>query len=134
MKRSTLCKMVFLWIVFLIPIGVFFSNPASAAIFGETKYQVVWPLGKWSGKVVPLASPLDTLKGKTICNLIDNETMAEYVSEVLKEKYSDIKFIPRSKFLKGLFGRSGEQNVQVEVLAKLYKEQGCDAVITGVGV
>ena len=100
----------------------------------ETVYEVVWPLGKWSGKVIPLASPLDTLKGKRICNLVDNDTMAEYVREVLKEKYSDIKFIPRSKFLKGLLGRSGEQNVQVEILSKLYKEEGCDAVLTGIGI
>ena len=100
----------------------------------ETAYEVVWPLGKWSGKLVPLASPLDTLEGKRICNLIDSETMAEYVQEVLIEKYHDIKFIPRSEFSEGLFGRSGEQNVQAQILSRLYKEQNCDAVLTGIGI
>jgi hypothetical protein len=134
MKILKVSKMIMLLVMLSIPIISVTSNTVSAAIFGETEYKVVWPLGKWSGKVVPLASPVGDLKGKTICNLIDNETMAEYVPEVLKEKYSGIKIVPRSKFLKGLFGRSGEQNVQVDVLSKLYKEEGCGAVITGVGV
>lgn len=97
-------------------------------------FRVIWPLGKWSGHVTPLAPPLNTLAGKTIGVLINDEIMRSAIQELLIQKYPDIKLIPPSEFAAGFTGTEGEQFVQINVLSKLFKEKGCDAVITGVGI
>jgi hypothetical protein len=132
MKRSCVTQLVFLSVITLVLLSLCLPLNVSGAS-NETVYKVVWPLGKWSGKVIPLAPPVNTLKAKTICNLVDREP-ASYLNDLLKEKSGDLKIISRDEFAAGFTGRSGESVVQIDTLAKLIKEKGCDAVITGVGI
>jgi hypothetical protein len=134
MKRSSAKAIAPLLIILAITVVIDLPARSSAASPNEPVYQVVWPLGKWAGKVIPLASSLDTPAGKTVCNLIDREEVASYVEDQLKGKYSGMKFIPRSVFEKGFTGRSGEQEVQIDTLSGLMKEKGCDAVVAGIGI
>jgi hypothetical protein len=99
-----------------------------------TNYRVVWPLGKWSGQVISLAPPIHNLEGKTIGVILNDEAMREALQELLIQMYPDVKLIPPSEFAAGYTGTAGEQFVQINILSKLIKEKGCDAVITGVGI
>jgi hypothetical protein len=56
-------------------------------------FKVVWPLGKWSGTIVPLAKRVTTLEGKTI-RMPDSGAAFTTLQQLLKEKYTGIKFIP----------------------------------------
>lgn len=62
--------------------------------------EVVWPLGKWSGEVVPLPAPLTTLEGKTIASIggafRNDETFAE-LANLLSEMYPGMTFITRDE-------------------------------------
>jgi hypothetical protein len=131
MKRSAAWIMTFLWVMLLVPICMTFPVWTLAASEKETVYKVVWPLGKTTDKVVPLAPRLDSLDGKTICFVGPDDRFVLFpeLEKLLKEKYTGMKFIPQTAFP----GPSGT-SLPIDKLMPMYKKQGCNAIISGIGV
>jgi alcohol dehydrogenase class IV len=100
----------------------------------EGSYQVVWPLGKSISQPLELKPRLADLKGKTICELSDYGFRAEeifpLVRELLSSRYPGVKFVEYQ-----VFGNTHgpQENEIIANLAEKLRQQGCDAVISGVG-
>ncbi len=98
------------------------------------EYKVVWPRGKRDVKDIPYARHLDTLKGKTICELSDRAFHADdifpMIEKELAKRYPGVKFVNYEKF--GNTHGGGEANVIASLPDKL-KQNRCDAVISGIG-
>ncbi len=97
-------------------------------------YEVVWPRGRRTGGNVRLAKRLDTLEGKTVCELWNwifrgNEIFPVIENELVK-RYPGIKFISY-KMLGSIQG--GEEAKTLAALPDRLMQNKCDAVITGVG-
>lgn len=75
------------------------------------------------------APRLDTLKGKTICEIADGQWRDEQtfpiIRSLLQEKFPDAKFVPFTEFPTGQFGIDAD-GIELKAKAK-----GCDAVIVG---
>ena len=75
------------------------------------------------------APRLDTLSGKTICELSNGDW--EYqrtfpaIRELLKERFPDAKIIPYTEFPEGM------HNIDDDGIGELIKQKGGDCVITG---
>jgi hypothetical protein len=97
-------------------------------------YEVVWPRGKVAVKVVPHAKRLDTLEGKTICELWNGAYRGDetfpIIREELAKRYRGIKFISWEEF--GRMGGPNEDKILAALPSKL-KSLGCDAAIGGNG-
>ena len=103
-------------------------------------YEVVSPVGNSSVEDVSNAPRLDTLAGKTICEISNGDAFRNswsfpIIREALKKRFPDAKFVPYSEI----------PMVNVEVLnpekkdktwaalRAAYKEKGCQAVISQFG-
>jgi hypothetical protein len=107
--------------------------------------QVAIPLGELATKTVPVAPRLDTLNGKTICELSSNMYNAEIsfpiLRELLKKRYPDLRVIPFIEMNEELpestvmtySGKIADQEEKTEAVVALAKKKGCDAVIVGNG-
>ncbi len=100
----------------------------------KEKIEVVWPLGKATERLQPLAPRLDTLEGKTICGLYNgvfhfDETWP-LIQQLLSKKYPGIKFVGWEEF--GSF-KEKEEMSRLEALPGKLAQYGCDAVISGRG-
>ena len=73
------------------------------------------------------ASRLDTLKGKTICELSNGDWEANrilpHISALLKTQFPDIKIIPYTELPKG------REQIDFDGIGELIKKKGCDGVI-----
>ncbi|MFC1869658.1 hypothetical protein ACFLYE_00115 [Chloroflexota bacterium] len=113
--------------------------------YGEALYSVLSPCGEPTTSAGPLASRLNTLNGKTICELSTNSYNTHWsfpiIRELLKERYPDVRIIPYTEVNKNLpnstvMSLSGKTKLQQEKeqaavsVARMYK---CDAVIAGNG-
>jgi hypothetical protein len=96
-------------------------------------YEVVWPRGKRVTPSVPLAKRLNTLEGKTICELWDwvfrGDEVFEIIEKELRKRYSGVKFVSYKEF--GSIDTANEAKV-LSALPDYLKKQGCHAVISGV--
>jgi hypothetical protein len=76
------------------------------------------------------ADRLDTLDGKTICELSNGawqfDRIFPFVRELLKKQYPTVKILPYNEVIGT---RSELENL--EVVVKVLKEKGCQAVIAG---
>ncbi|MBI2910082.1 MAG: hypothetical protein HYX92_20770 [Chloroflexi bacterium] len=101
---------------------------------GEPTYEVVWPLGKSVYETVPLASRASSLEGKTICELWDwrfrGEEVFPLLRELLSRRYPGVKFVEY-----GVFGdtHGPKEREVIARLPQMLREQGCDAVLSGIG-
>ena len=107
--------------------------------------EVANPLGELAVKTVPVAPRLDTLNGKTICELSSNMYNAEIsfpiLRELLRERYPDIRVIPFVEMNEELpestvmtySGKIAYQEEKTDAVVALAKKKGCDAVIAGNG-
>ena len=104
----------------------------------ESRMEVISPLG---GKTIdPQASTprLDSLDGKTICEMWNGDFHGDFTfpiyRELLEEHYNDVKVIPYTEFpystIRGTPAHQREIDARMIALAK---EKGCDAVISGNG-
>lgn len=97
-------------------------------------YEAVWPRGKAISKIIPLAKRLDTLEGKTVCELWDymfrGDEVFPMVEKLLSEKYPGIKFVNYKEF-----GRThgADEGKVLAAFGENFKKFGCDAVISAVG-
>ena len=98
-------------------------------------YEVVSPLGNPIVKVLPLAPRLQTLEGKTICEvstlLFRTEETFPIIRELLRKRFPTVKIIPYTDLPSAPHTRDLEKNL--EALGKALIEKGCDALITGNG-
>jgi hypothetical protein len=96
---------------------------------GPVALEVYNPGGAF--EVTELHAPrLDTLEGKTICELSNDSWEADrtfaLIRELLQKGYPTAKFIPYSEF-----PSAGTTPEELEAIAEIVKEKGCDAVISG---
>jgi len=102
----------------------------------EEKYEVVSPVAERHVEMITMAPRLDTLDGKTICELWNesfktNVTFA-VIRELFKQKYPGIKVIPYTDMPRHhMMEDPGVTNAPSEALITALKEKGCDAVISG---
>ena len=97
-------------------------------------YEVLWPLGKKTMETVHLAKRLDTLEGKTVCNLWDwvfhGDKIFPMIEKELAKRYPGIKFVSYE-----VFGptHGGDEAKVLAALPDKLKQNNCDAVISGMG-
>jgi len=105
----------------------------SEVIAKDGVYEVVWPGGQKAVGIVPLANRIDTLKGKTVCEVWDRlfrgDEIFPMLEKQLTDKYGDIKFVN----YKELPDPHTAADAFMAALPKKLAESKCDAVIAGVG-
>ena len=99
---------------------------------------VVSPLGGETIKGEIGASRLNGLDGKTIGETwnedFKGDTMFPIYRELFKARYRDVKIIPYTEFPASLIrGTAKHQREVAREIARLAKERGCDALISGNG-
>ncbi len=97
-------------------------------------YEVLWPRGPRTIEITPLAARLDSLEGKTVCQLWDylfrGDEIFALLEDELSGRFPGIKFVSYAEF----GSTHGED--EGEILASLprrLKELEVDAVISGMG-
>jgi hypothetical protein len=100
-----------------------------AAEVGPVALEVHDPTGAFEVTLLH-AARLDTLEGKTICEVTngswEDKRTFPLIEELLKRQFPTIKIIPHTEFPSG----TNVINVQAD-LGEIVKEKGCDAVIVG---
>ena len=99
----------------------------------SSEYEVVWPLGRSTVEVKPLAPRLSDLKGKTIGELWDGvfrgNEIFPMLEEMISKQYPGVNFVSWSEF-----PRDGDHGFpDWESHPGLLAEKGCDAIITAMG-
>ncbi len=105
----------------------------------HTKLKVVSPVGEAVVQQRDLAPRLDTLEGKTVCEIWNagfrGEVVFPIIEEMLRKRYPGVKVIPYTEFplinLASMETAIREKTLEA-VRARLM-DKGCDAVITGNG-
>ena len=105
------------------------STPSS-----DGYYEAYWPRSPRQSKIKPLAKRLDTLNGKTIAQVWDyvfrGDEVFEFLEEGIKARYPDVKFVSWRDFGNT---HGADERAVVAALPEKFKEQGVDAVISGMG-
>jgi len=100
----------------------------------EPVYRVVWPLGKSTSKVRPVAERLPDLRGKTICELYNQlfkgDVLFSEIRKIFQQQFPGIRFVDHGEF-GDIHGQ--HENAVVEALPEVMSKHGCDAVISAVG-
>ena len=100
----------------------------------EPEYEVLWPRGRKVVEKARLAKRLDAMEGKTVGFLWDwifrGDEIFPVIENELARRYPSMKFVGHKVFGSTHGGKEGE--VLASLSGKL-KENGCDAVISGVG-
>lgn len=104
----------------------------------EKEIGVISPVGLQGGERKSISRRLDTLNGKTVCEVYNNhfkgEQMFRIYRELLQERYEGVTVIPYTEFpLVFVGGDAASQRTAARQIAALAKEKGCDAVISGNG-
>ena len=96
-------------------------------------YEVLWPRGKRVAPITPFARRLDTLNGKTVCELWNYEFRGKEIFSIMEkaltERYPGVKFVSWDSFPSGGDLALPDWEAHPEMLA----EKGCDATIVGIG-
>lgn len=114
------------------------QDAAASAPFAEPVYNVVSPIGESTVKMTAMAPRLDTLAGKTVCmvwnSAFKSDVTLPVIGETLKKQYPGVKIVPYTDMPNAFLPEPpGTPRKQSEALQALYKEKGCDAVISGNG-
>ena len=105
----------------------------------DAVYEVVSPLGELAMKSITMAPRLNTLEGKTICEIWNGGFRGDesfpMIEKMLQERFPTAKMIPYSEFpLVTIASLHPEKKKEtLEALRAKITEKGCDAVITGNG-
>ncbi len=104
------------------------------------KLKVVSPVGEEVvRKINSLAPRLDTLEGKTVCEIWNGgfkaDVMFPIIDEMLRARYPGVKIIPFTEFPATTITsmESVKKAATLEAIRTALLEKGCDAVITGNG-
>lgn len=107
--------------------------------------EVTSPAGERTVQPLPVAPRLESLNGKTICELSSRmynvEISFPIIREMLKARYPGVRIIPYTEMEQGLpdgtmmtyAGSVAEQEKKTQAVIALVKEKGGDAVIVGNG-
>ena len=104
-----------------------------------SKYEVVSPLGEPVVKERYAGRYLDTLDGKTVCEIWNEEFRGEItlslVRETLQKQYPDVKMVPYTELPSSTINRQTTEEMKktLEAIRVAILEKGCDAVITAEG-
>jgi hypothetical protein len=96
-------------------------------------------LGRPAVEPTPPATRLDTLEGKTICEIynggFNGEISFPIIEQMLKERYPGLKIVPHSEFpLTTINAFWPERKIEtLQAVRSAIIKYGCDAVITGNG-
>jgi hypothetical protein len=97
-------------------------------------YSVVWPRSERTVQLQALAPRLDSLEGKTVCQLWDylfrGDEIFPWIEEELRRRYPKIQFVSYAEF--GSTHGEDEHEILRNLPANL-KALGADAVISGMG-
>ena len=100
----------------------------------EPVYEVVSPLGRKAADMTEPATRLDTLEGKTICELWNmifrGDMLFREIEEQLSRRYPGVRFVDFSEFG---YTHGGQEEATMASLADNLEKHGCDAVISAVG-
>jgi len=100
----------------------------------EIKYRVVCPLGRETVQGITLAPRLDTLEGKTVCELWNmlfrGDMLFSELERLLAEQYPGVKFVGPDQFG---YTHGGHEEETMASLADNLAKHGCDAVVSSVG-
>ena len=105
----------------------------------DAVYEVVSPLGEPVAESITMAPRLNTLEGKTICEIWNGGFRGDesfpLIERMLRERYPTVKIIPYSEFPLATVASFHPEKKQdtLEALRAQIKEKDCDAVITGNG-
>ena len=104
----------------------------------EPTYKVVSPIGESTVEMATMAPRMDTLAGKTVCMVWNNAFKADVtfpaIGEALKKQYQDVKIIPYTEMPEAFLPEPpGAPRKESEALQAVFKEKGCNAVISGNG-
>ncbi len=97
-------------------------------------YEVLWPRGAKTNEIAPLAARLETLDGKTVCQLWDylfrGDEVFALLEDELRGRFRAIKFVGYHEF----GSTHGEdEGAILASLPRRLKELEVDAVISGMG-
>ncbi len=106
----------------------------------DAKLKVVSPLGEeLSEQKTSLAPRLETLNGKTVCEISNGgfkaDVMFPLIEKMLRERYPDVKTIPYAEFPAVSIDtlEASKKAETLEAVRAALVARGCDAVITGNG-
>jgi hypothetical protein len=108
------------------------SEPPQSGNF----YEVVSPISQETKKETPLSPRLVDLSGKTVCALsnyvFQHKVTFPVIAEDLKRSYTGLKFISFTEF-PDTHDETDSGKKAMANIARLLKEKGCQAVISGNG-
>ena len=100
----------------------------------EPRYSVVSPAARRASRTITPAARSPDLRGKKVAELWDlmfrGETVYPAIREYLSQRYPGITFVDHTRF-GNIHGAA--QVKLVADLPRLLAEEGCDAVIAGIG-
>lgn len=104
----------------------------------EPEYKVVSPIGGSAVKTTTMAPRMDTLDGKTVCmvwnNAFHSDLTLPVIGEALKKQYRGVKIVPYTDMPDAFLPEPpGTPKNESEALKAVFKEKGCNAVISGNG-
>lgn len=134
---TTICMLTCFIVVILFSFGSSQDTSASDPSV-EPVYKVVSPIGESTVKMTAMAPRLDTPAGKTLCmvwnSAFKSDVTLPVIGETLKKQYQCVKIVPYTDMPDAFLPEPpGAPRKQSETLQELYKEKGCDAVISGNG-
>ena len=101
---------------------------------------VVSPVGEnVSETITSLAPRLETLDGKTVCEIWNGgfkaDVMFPIIEQMLRKRYPTVRMIPFTEFPTVTIASlgSGKKAGTLEAVRAALLEKGCDALITGNG-
>ena len=101
---------------------------------GDTLYDILSPVGETTVDAGHVAARLNTLNGKTICEvwngLFSGEKTFPKIRALLKKRYPDINIIPYTELPIVDIVRTEKA---LESLHEALLQKGCDAIIAGNG-
>ena len=105
------------------------------------KLRVVSPLGEPIGEIGSLAPRLETIEGKTVCEIwnggFDGKVTFPIIEKMLKKHYPGINIVPWTEFPLTTMASGamrGEKSSEIlDVVRVALQRNKCDAVITGNG-
>jgi hypothetical protein len=118
-----------------------FAGPRDAAASAPTAepvYKVVSPIPETTVKTTAMAPRPDSLAGKTVCMVWNNAFKADVtlpaIGEALEKQYPGVKIIPHTEMPDAFLPEPhGTPRKASEALKAVFKEKGCNAVISGNG-
>jgi hypothetical protein len=104
----------------------------------EKEIGVISPVGLHGDQKKGIAPRLDTLHGKTVCEIYNNQFKGDHMfhiyRQLLRNRYPGVKVIPYTEFpLSFVGGDPAYHRAVSREIATLAKEKGCDALISGNG-